>query len=408
MANGKLPLEGIRVTDFTWYAAGPLVTKVLAEFGAQVIKIESSTRLDGLRHQQPIADGKTGVNCSGWFNNLNSNKLSITLNMNHPRALDIAKKLIRVSDIVVDNFTPRIMERWGLTPEDILRMKPDVIVVKEPMQGNDGPHKDYLGFGMLLQALGGMNTLMGFPDRPPVGTGIQYTDYSGNPYHTMFAILGALRHRRRTGQGQIIELSQLESSVAITETAILEYNANGRVQERIGNRLPYAAPHGAFRCAGDDRWVGIAVFTDEDWRSFCRVVGNPSWCQDPKFATLSGRLDNVDELERNVEAWTQQRTPEEVMMLLQQAGVAAGVVNTGEDMLVRCPQMRARGHYVYLDHAEAGHTAYDGVTIKMSATPGVMRTPAPLLGEHTDFVCKDILGLTEDEVNELIIEGAFE
>ncbi|MDP2953459.1 MAG: CoA transferase, partial [Chloroflexota bacterium] len=212
---------------------------------------------------------------------------------------------------------------------------------------------------------------------------------------------------RKTGKGQHIEVSQMESTASILETAILDYTANGRVRGRVGNRLPNAAPHGAYRCRGEDRWCVIAVFTDEEWRAFCRVIGNPPWTKEDRFATLLARKQNEDELDRLVEEWTKERTPEEVMVLMQREGVPAGVVQNAEDMLLRDPQLRAREHYVYLDHAEAGRTAYDGVPFKLSATPGRPLSAAPLLGEHNDYVYREILGMSEEEANEYIVEGVF-
>ena len=407
MERGRLPLAGIRVADFTTWAAGPLVGKMLADHGAEVIKVESESFPDGLRLAAPKPLGNDSLNVGGWFNNLNSSKLSIALNMNHPKARDIALRLIQVCDVVIDNFAPRVMERWGLTYAELVKIKPDIIVVNEPMQGLDGPHRDYLGFGSTIQAVAGINYLTGFRHRPPVGIGLNYPDYSANPYHTTIAVLAALRYRHKTGKGQHIEVSQVESTASVLETAILDYTANGRVQSRVGNRLPHAAPHGAYRCRGEDRWCAIAVFNDEEWHAFCRVIGNPSWTKEERFATLLARKENEDELDRLVEEWTKERTPEEVMELMQRDGVAAGVVQNAEDMLVRDPQLRAREHYVYLDHSEAGRTAYDGVPFKLSATPSRPRSAAPLLGEHNDYVYKELLGMSEEEINEYLVEGVI-
>ncbi len=427
MAERRLPFDGIRVCDFTWFAAGPIATKMLADYGAEVIKLESMTRFDRLRFVQPVPDDKAGnLNCGGFFNNFNSSKLSMALNLTHPKAVEIATKLILASDIVVENFSPRVMERLGLTYERFAQLKPELIWVDQPMQGLSGPHKYYAGYGALITPLGGLAHLTGFPHRPPIGTGTNYTDYVINCGHLFISIVVALRHRQRTGRGQHIVMSQLESAVSILETAILDYTVNKRAHSRNGNRLPYAAPHGAYRCRGeeracvylsaqgptpgkkDDRWCVIAVFDDEQWGAFCRAIGDPPWAKDPKFATLMGRKENEDELDRLVEEWTRERSPEEVMMLMQQAGVPAGVVQDAEDTLVNDPHIRARGYYVYLDHPEAGHTAYDGFAFKLSATPGQLRRPGPRLGEHTDFVCKEILGMSEEEVNQCFVDGVFE
>jgi len=240
-----------------------------------------------------------------------------------------------------------------------------------------------------------------------VGLGTNYTDYVINPGHAVIATLAALRYRNRTGKGQLIEVAQVESSVCVVGTAILDYAVNGRVQNRQGNRLPYAAPHGAYRCQGDDRWCVIAVFSDDQWRAFCQAIGDPQWCHEERFATLQGRKQNEDELDRLVEGWTSTRTAEEVMQTLQTAGVAAGVVQNARDVLENDPHLKARGYYVYLDHPDAGPTAYDGPGFRLSKTPGGLQSPAPCLGQHTDYVCREVLQMDDEEVAQLVIEGVL-
>jgi benzylsuccinate CoA-transferase BbsF subunit len=407
MKADKLPLEGIRVADFSWFAAGPVYTAMLANHGAQVIRIESQTRIDGLRVLLPQPEGKYGWNTSGWYNNCNPSKLSFTVSMRHPKAPDIVMRLIAKSDIVAENYTPGTLERWGLSYEKIREVKPDIIFVREPMQGSDGPQADYAGFGAVIAPLAGINYLTGPPDRAPVGMGTQYTDYVINPGHAVVATLAALRYRNRTGKGQLIELAQLESSVSIVGTALMDYAANGRVQTSQGNRLPHAAPHGAFPCQGDDRWCVIAVFSDDQWQALCRAMGDPQWCQEERFATLQGRKENEDELERLVESWTSTKTAEEVMETLQAAGVAAGVVQNAQDVLENDPHLKERGYYVYLDHPEAGRTAYDGPGFRLSKTPGRLLSPAPCLGEHTHHVCKEVLGMDDEEIAQLVVDGVL-
>jgi len=423
----KLPLEGIRVCDFSWFAAAPVATKILADHGAQVIKMESATHPDGIRMAMPLTPGKEeSLNAGGWFNNQNSSKLCLGLNLANPRAKEVYDRLIMVSDVVVENFSPRLKESLGLNYEDYVKLKPDLIWVDQPMQGITGPHKYRAGFGAVITPLGGLSYLSGFPHRPPVGTGTNYTDYVINPGHLAIAVIGALRRRKRTGKGQHVVMAQYGSAVSVLETAILDYTVNGRIQTRSGNRIPYAAPHGCYRCKGedrdciyytamgpapgrkDDRWCVIAVFTDAEWEAFCNVIGNPPWTSDPRFATLLGRKENEDELDRLVEEWTQERSPEEVMLLMQRAGVPAGVVQDAEDILVHDPQIRARGYYVYVDHSETGHSAYDGSGFKLSATPGTLSSGAPRIGEHTEFVCKEILGMADEEINVLLAEGVLE
>ena len=425
----RFAMQGIRVTDFSWFGAGPYVTRLLAAYGAEVIRIESNTRIDGMRWQAPRKPGVPETyNISGMFNNYNPGKLGITLNLNNPRGLEIAKKLISVSDIVLDNFIPGAMEKWGLIYEELVKIKPDIIVATMPVMGITGPYTFWRGFGTTIRTAAGIDYMTGNPDRPPIGTGMAaLPDFTCNPYHAATAILSALHYRNKTGKGQFIELAQLESTVCWTETAILDYTVNKHIQMGMRNRLPNAAPHGVYRCLGEDRevdycampesepehkkkderWVAIAVFTEEEWRGFCSVIGNPPWTKDKKFANLKSRKKNEDELDRLVEEWTMKKSPEEVMMLMQQAGVAAGVVNDGEDLQTRDPQLKARGFYVYLEHPEAGRIAHDGLTFALSATPGEIRR-APLLGEHNEYVYKEILGFSEEEVNQLITDGVLE
>ena len=404
----RLPFEGIRVCDFTWYAAGTIPTRVLAEFGAEVIKIESVAHIDALRLAAPTVPDKSGVNVGGWANNLNSGKKGIALNMNFAEAREVARRLIKVSDIVIENFVPHVMEDWGLSYEEVAKVKPDIIMVRMPMWGLWGPHRDYVGFGVALQSLTGFTYLSGYPDRIPIGTGVNYPDYAPNPYHTVLAMVSALRHRRKTGKGQLIEVSQYESTVATLDSAVLDYTVNGRVQTRQGNRVPHAAPHSTYPCKGDDRWCAIAVASDGEWQAFCNVIGNLPWTREERFATHLGRKANEEELDRLVAEWTAERTAEEVMMLMQMGGVAAGVVQTSEDLLVHDPHIKAREHYVRLDHAEAGRTAYDSVTIKLSRTPGSTHRPAPMLGEHNDEILRDLLGIPEEDIDRYILEHMLE
>ncbi len=403
MSAGSLPLAGVKVADFSWFGAGPIAARWMADFGADVVRVESETHVDGLRMVAPFPPGKMGYNVSGYFNNYNAGKWSLTLNLNTDRGRQLAYDLVRWADVFLTNFTPRVVERWGLTYAELVKVKPDIIAAYQPMQGFNGPHRDFLGFGAVLSPITGYNHLSGFPQRPPMGLGTNYPDYVINPGHTLIAILAALRHKRRTGQGQRIEVAQIESAVSPLFTALMDYTVNGRVRERSGNRHPQAAPHGAFRCQGEDRWCVIAVFTDDEWQALGKVIGG-EWCRDPRFATLEGRKAHEDELERRLEEWTSVRTAEEVMETLQAAGVPAGVVQTAEDVLDKDPHLKERGYYVYLDHPEAGRTAYDGPPFRLSKTPGRLRSPACLLGEHTQYVCKEILKLSDEEIAHLVVE----
>ena len=414
-----LPLEGLRVADFSWFGAGPIAAQTLASFGAEVVRVESETRIDSLRVVQPVAlnaDGspKTGYNASGYFNNFNAGKLSLLLDLNRERGQALARRLIERSDLFLTNFTPRVLAKWGLLPDQVLAANPRIVAAYAPMQGMSGPHRDFLGFGAVLTPITGISELSGFPDRPPIGVGTNYPDYVINPGHLAVAMLAALRHRERTGEGQLVEMPQIESVVNALAPAILDRTANGAVQTRAGNRSPVAAPHGAFRCADEDggdgaeeRWAVVACRDDGEWRALCEALGHADAAADPRFATHEARKTNEDALEALVGEWTRDRRAEDVMAALQARGVPAGVVQNARDMLERDPHLRARGYYQYLDHAETGRSAYEGVIARLGATPGRHRAPAPLFGEHTEDVCRHILGLDGDEIADLLAEGVL-
>ncbi|MGH2607944.1 MAG: CaiB/BaiF CoA transferase family protein [Tepidiformaceae bacterium] len=415
----KGPLDGIRVADFSWFGAGPIGGQTLCTFGAEVVRVESETRIDSLRVVQPVAlneDGsyKPGYNASGYFNNFNAGKLGITLNLNTEKGQEIAYRIVEKSDIFLTNFTPRVIDKWNLGYEQLKAVNPRIIAAYQPMQGLEGPHRDFLGFGAVLTPITGITAMSGFPERPPIGVGTNYPDYVVNPGHTVTAILAALRYRNKTGKGQLVELPQIESVVNVLGTAVADYLANGNVQNRGGNRSPVASPHGAFRCADDpesvnspDRWVAIACRDDREWMELCQILGHAEPGAAPHFETLADRKANEDELEALVGEWVKDRRAEDVMALLQGAGIPCGVVQTAQDLLDRDPHVKARGYYVYLDHAETGRAAYDGPGWKMSATPGALRAPAPLLGEHTMEVCERIVGLSMDEIGDLMAEGVL-
>jgi benzylsuccinate CoA-transferase BbsF subunit len=317
----KKLLEGVNVVDFTWHLTGPLTTKFLSDCGAEVIHVESRKRPD----IQRVNDTK------GSFNQFHTGKLGITLNLAVPAGLELAKKLIARADVVVENFSGGAMERMGLGYAVLKKIKPDIIMLSSCMQGQTGPHARLPGSGHKLTGLAGFSTITGWPDRLP-GNILAYTDFIG-PRFNVIAILAALEYRRRTGKGQYLDMSQYENSIHFMTPLILDYVVNKRTAERQGNQCSYAAPHNAYRCRGEDRWCVIAVFTDDEWQSLGRVLGNPAWTGDPKFATLLGRKQNEAELDRRLEEWTISRTAEEVMTSMQAAGVAAGVVETGEDLM---------------------------------------------------------------------------
>ncbi len=399
---GPLPLSGIRVADFCWMIAGPLATRVLANFGAEVVRIESSARLDLIRENGPFADESGSPNVSGVFNDCNTSKLSVTVDLNTPEGIEIAKSVVSVSDIVTNNFRGDRMGRWGLGYEDLVKLKPDIIMLSMPMMGTTGVQHRYVGVGTNINALAGINGITGFADRAPVGTGSLYPDFSGNPNHAVVALLAALRHRNRTGKGQFIDLAQYESTISLLGTSVLEYTALDRLPSRPGNRSDWAAPHGAYRCAGEDRWCTIAVETEDEWRALGRALGSPPWCAEGRFQTLAGRKEHEDELDRLIEGWTSGLEATDVMTRLQEHGVPAGVVQNSRDLLENDASYRER-HIRVMDHPEAGTMTTHGEPISMSdVEPRVERSP--LLGEHTDYVLQDLLGMESADVDRLYVD----
>jgi benzylsuccinate CoA-transferase BbsF subunit len=407
--NGQA-LAGLRVIDFTWVGVGPLLTKYLADFGAEVIRIESHTHLDSLRYAPPFVGGMPGIERSGHFLHLNTSKSHVTLNLNHSQGRELACRLIAKADVVAENFTSHVMEKWHLTYEDLRQVKPDLVMISLSMEGRTGPHREALGFGTVLQAAAGLAHVTGWPDRPPSIPGVAYTDWT-TPWFGLVALLAALDYRQRTGQGQHIDVSNLEVGVNCLETAILDYTVNGRLQMRAGNEwlvgdLPGTAPHGVYRCQGENRWCAITVWNDQEWRRFCDVLGHPPWTQDARFTTALRRVQHRDELNALIETWTSHQRAEDIMSRLQSVGIAAGVVQNAAD-LARDPQLEHRGQSVFLNHPEVGVQRYDAPAFHLSASPAQLR-PVPTLGQHNVDVFQGLLGLSKAEYEALLCDGVFE
>ncbi|MGZ8228029.1 MAG: CaiB/BaiF CoA transferase family protein [Burkholderiales bacterium] len=400
------PLAGVRVTDFTWIGAGSYATKILADFGADVIKIESARRVDSLRLAAPYKDGVKGVNRSGYFADRNTSKRSMMLDMKHPKALGLVTRLIETSDIVANNFTFGVMERFGLDYEAVRRVKPDIIYLTMSMNGATGPQRQYLGYGSSMASVTGLQHLTGIPGRVPAGTGTNYPDHVPNPCHAAFAVLAALRHRRRTGEGQYIDMAQTEPTIALLGPAVLDLTVNGRVPQPRGNDHPAAAPHGVYRCKGEDRWIAICAMTDEHWKALRQVFDEPPWMQASGFDRAAGRIAERTEIDGRLNDETSRWTAENLMAALQGRGVPAGVVETAADV-VRDPQLAHRGHWVTLEHPEMGRTLYNAPPFRCSRTPVALSRPAPLLGQHTEEICRSLIGLSDEEFKALAAEGVF-
>ena len=392
----KKLLEGVRVVDFSWHLTGPLTTKHLSDLGAEVIIVESKQRRGWAR----------GAPRTGSADQYCTSKLSVTINTREPRGIELAKQLVAQSDIVIENFAGGTITRMGLGYEALREVKPDIIMLSTSMQGQTGPHYAHPGSGHKLTALAGFSNILGWPDREP-GWIAAYTDFIA-PRYNIIALMAALEHKRRTGKGQYIDASQYENGVQFMAPLILDYSANQRVATREGNTHPEATPHNAYRCTGEDRWCAIAVFTDEEWQSFCSVIGNPPLAGDSRFSTLAARKKNEQELDGIVNEWTASRSAEEVMNLMQGAGIAAGVVETGEDVLDKDPQLKHRNFFKELEYPGIGkYRSQAGPHFNLSKYEYELKV-APLMGEHNEYVFQDLLGLPVNEYDQLVESGVID
>lgn len=400
------PFEGLKVLDFCWVVIGPMTTRYFSDYGATVVRVESEHRPDVIRHGVPFAGGLPGMNRSAYWTNYNTSKLGLALNLADPRAKEIAFKLATEwADVITENFTPGTMARLGLGYEAIAAKNPGVVMMSASMLGEGGPHGAQPGFGPVLTALSGHTWFTGWPDRVPVSPYGAYTDFLV-PHLAMAALVAAMDHSKRTGQGQHIDLSQLESSLYYVAPPLLEYAANGTVSGRDGNHDPAMAPHNAYPCTGDDRWCAIACQDDGQWRALAGLMGQPGLVDDPRFATLDARKANEDALDALVGEWTAGLDAHELMARCQQTGIAAGVVNDCADLFTD-PQLSHRGHIQFMDHPEMGRYASDISAFTLSDGEPVYR-PAPMLGQHTDQVLHDALGMPQPEIDALRADGVLE
>ena len=406
-SNGSKPkpFEGLRVTDLSWVGVGPTVAKYLADHGAEVIRVESATRMETLRGAGPFTNNFPHYDNSGYYANFNSSKFGVTINLKHERGKELLKRLVAVSDVVTESFTPGSLKKLGLDYEELRKVRPDLVMISMPLFGPTGPWAHYMGYGHVLQAASGFNHLTGWPDGEPIGTGVAYTDFLV-PHMGAIALVAALDYRRRTGKGQYIDFSQFEGAIHALGPSILEWTANGREAERLGNRDPEAAPHGAYRCK-DGRYVVIACFTEQEWEGFRAAIGRPDWTDLERMRRKWSRLDEQKEIDRHIEFWCAERTAAQAYKAMREHGVPSGIVKSPEEMH-RDPQLKHRGHYAVLEHPTMGARTYDSPAFRLSKTPGGPWKAAPLLGEDTERVLKATLNLSDEEFTELLVEGALE
>jgi len=409
----KAVLDGIRVLDLSRVWSGPMAVRMLADMGAEVILIDAPqaramtpeyiTMMKQLRaggrHFPYFPDGDPGDepwNCQGTYNDFNRNKLGITLNLTTPEGKELFKRLAKISDVVVENFTPRVMKNFGLDYAVLREINPGIIMISLPGYGMNGPYRDYPAYGTTLEQHAGFSSVMGYPDSGPYRTQSTYVDPVAS-VNAASAVMLALWHRRRTGKGQYIDLAQVEAGITLLGEVILDYSMNGRLPQRLGNRHAFMSPHGCYRCKGEDAWVTIAVESDEEWKAFCGATGSVAWSKDKRFANQLSRWHNQDELDKLVQAWTILHGHHEAMRILQAAGIAAGAVLNAKE-LMEDSHLKARGYFIEQYHPSVGIRPYPGFPVKFSRSLPQYRRPAPRVDEHTDYVFSGLLGMTKDEI----------
>ena len=403
-----LPLANYRVVDFGTAWAGPMAAQLLADLGAQVIKVESRARLDGLRLGRPIvgediAGGDRGLwpELQPVFHGINRNKLSVTLNLKTAEGLALVRQLLAGSDVALNNYSPGVLQRLGLDYPQLRRLRPDIILVSMPALGETGPLRDMLAYAPIIQALSGLMSVVGYDGDEPLVGELQapWSDVVA-AIHAALAAVAALRYRNLTGQGQFIEVAQLEATASLLGEAFLSCQMTGQVPRPQGNYDPAYAPHNNYPCAEPDRWVAIAVGSQEEWQAFCAALGRPPWTAEARFADLLTRLEHRQDLDTLVSRWTQQHTAQEITDLLQAHGVAAMPVMNIEDQFLD-PHLQERQAYLDVEHPHVGAEWLYGMPWLLGETPGGIRAPAPLLGQHNGYVFQELLGLAADEVRRL-------
>ncbi len=398
------PLEGVRIIEMGQLIAIPFAMKMLADMGAQVIRLESVARLESYRSDSVYQNDISGEfwNKGANFYEQNRNKLGVTLDLSKPEGLQVLRNLVSIADVFSENFTPRVIKNFGLEYGDLRKIKPDIIMVSSTGYGFYGPWSNFGATGPATEGAAGLAYQTGYLGGGPVMAEIPYTDYTSGE-HTVFAVMAALMHRLRTGQGQFVDISQTQATSSTIPEVLMDFSANGRSGQRFGNQDTVMSPHGCYPCRGDDRWITIAVATDEEWQAVCRVLGQNGWAADPRFNDSFSRWKNRDELDAVIGTVTSTWDAHELMHALQKDGVAAGAVLDSKDLLFD-PHLGQRNFYEVVTHHESTGIPplpYAGRPWKLSKTPAVNSQPAPLMGEHNNLVLSGLLGKTAEEMAEL-------
>ena len=390
------PLDGIRVADFTWVWAGPTNTMQLAHMGAEVIRMETSEHICTLRMFPPWPDGKPGPNRSGYFNQYNQGKRAILLDLTKDEGAAIAKRIVEMSDVAVENFASGVIDRLGFGYDDLRKVNDDIIMMSMSGYGATGPDKDFVSYGPAQVPMSGLSSLTGYKGWQPMHVGMSYGDPTAG-LHAAFAVIAALFYRDRTGKGQYIDMSQWESSMVVIGEAFMHQIMNGAAPERDGSHDPHMAPHNVYRCAGEDRWIAIGCASDEEFGALCGAIGKAELAADTRFATIAERKANEDALDAEIEAWTSEQDPFDAMEKLQAAGVAAYPPLVNHEMM-ESPHLAERDFWVEHEHPEVGVRRHAGIPWHLSETPLSVKRAAPVMGQDNDYVFGELLGMGSDEI----------
>ncbi|MFA5308536.1 MAG: CoA transferase [Dehalococcoidales bacterium] len=412
------PFAGLKVLDFTWGGVGPFQGNFLGYYGAMIVRIESALRPDVTRQggnvnptdkklAEVFKDPRKRLEFGGAFAVTHPvKKYGMGLNLNHPKAVEVFKQLAGWADVLIESFTTGTLEKRGLGWEDLHKINPRLIMHRTCGYGHTGSMASQPGYGQTVTSLTGFYTIAGWPDRLPVPISSYYTDHL-SPLFGGLALMAAIDYQQRIGEGQCIDQSQIESGINYLAPLVLDYAANHRELALRGNSSPCAAPHGAYRCRGEDRWVAITVQTDQEWESFCQVVGSPDWTREERFRTLDRRIKNRAVLDDYLNSWTKERTAEQVMTIMQSTGVAAGVVATAQDS-ESDPQLAAYDFFHEIEHPYLGKQKFfHPPAFTLSDAEAELHRPVQL-GEHTEYICKEVLGMSGEEYENLKKEGVFD
>ena len=401
----KQVFEGLKVADFAWVGVGPQIARELAQHGATVVRVESHKRPDTLRVASPFLDNMPGIDRSAFGTAYNTNKYGISLDLTTAKGKEVAKRLIGWADLVSDGFTPGSMDALGLGYEDAKAINPGIIYYSTCQMGQKGPLSTFGGYGEFGAAYSGFCHLLGWPDSTPLPVVNAHTDFI-SPWYLVITVINALLYRRKTGKGMHLDQSQVEAGVTFLGPQMLDYFANNRIANRMGNHDSYWVPHNVYPCQGEDRWIAITVTNEEEWRGLCRTMDNSDLLADEKFATLVTRRRHETELDEIIGQWSMNFPPQQLMTMLQNAGVPAGVVQTAED-LFNDPQIKERRHFRFLQHQVIGTHAYNAPAYRLSKTPNDIKKSGPCLGEDNEYVYSKILGYSDDEIEDMLINGVI-